>query len=301
MSLIGICCTVLTGGPAGAAGSADIRRGIRVSRILHTASDRLFIPADAGFAPNRTDARTTRAGRRFRSHRSSRPPTIAPPLMLRLRCPPARAELGTHRPRRRLHRHGVVYLLARGRADARTVPLRAQGPLGQHRANDLTNALNAASAGTLSFALRLHDPPDWAGGAVNRLDPADVQDYVYHRGALRRLQHCLRRGLQRDEPAARMGDDTGRSGRVGASWQARTAGPEREIRLCASSAPPRRSAAADAAAPWTPTGSTGCTRPAADPPSTCSACTPTSAISISPPTRRSARRCASATSSCTAR
>jgi hypothetical protein len=46
--------------------------------------------------------------------------------------------------------------------------------------NDLTNALNAATTNKLSFALRLDDPPDWAGGAAYRLDPADVQDYVYH-------------------------------------------------------------------------------------------------------------------------
>jgi polysaccharide biosynthesis protein PslG len=46
--------------------------------------------------------------------------------------------------------------------------------------NDLTNALNVARDSKLGFALRLDDPPPWAGGAVYRLDPSDVEDYVYH-------------------------------------------------------------------------------------------------------------------------
>jgi hypothetical protein len=46
--------------------------------------------------------------------------------------------------------------------------------------NDLTNALNVARTSNVHFALRLDDPPGWAGGAAYRLDPSDVEDYVYH-------------------------------------------------------------------------------------------------------------------------
>jgi polysaccharide biosynthesis protein PslG len=51
---------------------------------------------------------------------------------------------------------------------------------GRTQANDLTNVLSAAQNAGLKFGLRLDDPPDWAGGAAYRLDPADVEDYVYH-------------------------------------------------------------------------------------------------------------------------
>jgi hypothetical protein len=51
---------------------------------------------------------------------------------------------------------------------------------GQTSANDLTNVVNAARANNLKVGLRLDSPPAWAGGAVYRLDPADVEDYVYH-------------------------------------------------------------------------------------------------------------------------
>jgi hypothetical protein len=51
---------------------------------------------------------------------------------------------------------------------------------GRTQANDLSNVLDVAKANGLKFGLRLDDPPDWAGGAVYRLDPADVEDYVYH-------------------------------------------------------------------------------------------------------------------------
>src|SRR6266852_6347866 len=51
---------------------------------------------------------------------------------------------------------------------------------GRTAANDLTNVLNAARENGLKVGLRLDAPPDWAGGAVYRLDPADVEDYVYH-------------------------------------------------------------------------------------------------------------------------
>src|SRR5439155_1216186 len=40
--------------------------------------------------------------------------------------------------------------------------------------------LDAARANGLKVGLRLDAPPDWAGGAVCKLDPADVEDYVYH-------------------------------------------------------------------------------------------------------------------------
>ena len=51
---------------------------------------------------------------------------------------------------------------------------------GRTAANDLTNVLNAARENGLKIGLRLDAPPEWAGGAVYRLDPADVEDYVYH-------------------------------------------------------------------------------------------------------------------------
>src|SRR5579884_42065 len=51
---------------------------------------------------------------------------------------------------------------------------------GQTRPNDLTNVITAARANGLKVGLRLDQPPDWAGGAVYKLDPADVEDYVYH-------------------------------------------------------------------------------------------------------------------------
>src|SRR5918911_290361 len=46
--------------------------------------------------------------------------------------------------------------------------------------NDLTNVVEAARKSGLKVGLRLDDPPAWAGGAVYRLDPAAVEDYVYH-------------------------------------------------------------------------------------------------------------------------
>lgn len=51
---------------------------------------------------------------------------------------------------------------------------------GQTSPNDLTNVINAARSNNLKVGLRLDSPPAWAGGAVYTLDPADVQDYVYH-------------------------------------------------------------------------------------------------------------------------
>ncbi|MBV9544911.1 MAG: beta-galactosidase [Chloroflexi bacterium] len=51
---------------------------------------------------------------------------------------------------------------------------------GRAQANDLTNVIDAARANGLKVGLRMDDPPDWAGGAVYRLDPADIQDYLYH-------------------------------------------------------------------------------------------------------------------------
>ncbi len=51
---------------------------------------------------------------------------------------------------------------------------------GRTAANDLTNVVNAARNNGLKVGLRLDSPPDWAGGAVYQLDPADVEDYVYH-------------------------------------------------------------------------------------------------------------------------
>jgi hypothetical protein len=51
---------------------------------------------------------------------------------------------------------------------------------GRPQANDLTNVINAARGSGLKVGLRLDDPPAWAGGAVYKLDPKDVEDYVYH-------------------------------------------------------------------------------------------------------------------------
>lgn len=46
-------------------------------------------------------------------------------------------------------------------------------------ANDLTNVVSAAKAQNLKVVLRLDDAPEWAGGKMYRLDPADVERYVY--------------------------------------------------------------------------------------------------------------------------
>jgi polysaccharide biosynthesis protein PslG len=51
---------------------------------------------------------------------------------------------------------------------------------GRVAANDLTNVLTAAANNGMKVGLRLDDPPDWAGGTVYQLNPADVEDYVYH-------------------------------------------------------------------------------------------------------------------------
>ncbi|HEV7666177.1 MAG TPA: hypothetical protein VGQ62_21770 [Chloroflexota bacterium] len=51
---------------------------------------------------------------------------------------------------------------------------------GKTAANDLTNVLTAARGSGLKVGLRLDQPPAWAGGAVYKLDPADIEDYVYH-------------------------------------------------------------------------------------------------------------------------
>ena len=51
---------------------------------------------------------------------------------------------------------------------------------GRPQPNDLTNVIEAARANGLRVGLRLDSPPGWAGGGVYALDPADVEDYVYH-------------------------------------------------------------------------------------------------------------------------
>src|SRR5205085_4377254 len=55
-----------------------------------------------------------------------------------------------------------------------------QDQWGRTAANDLTNVITAARGSGLKVGLRLDAPPAWAGGAVYQLDPADVEDYVYH-------------------------------------------------------------------------------------------------------------------------
>lgn len=51
---------------------------------------------------------------------------------------------------------------------------------GRTQPNDLTNVVEAARTNGLRVGLRLDSPPAWAGGAVYALDPADIEDYVYH-------------------------------------------------------------------------------------------------------------------------
>ena len=51
---------------------------------------------------------------------------------------------------------------------------------GRPVANDLSNVVTTAQNNGLKVGLRLDSPPQWAGGAVYALNPADVQDYVYH-------------------------------------------------------------------------------------------------------------------------
>ena len=51
---------------------------------------------------------------------------------------------------------------------------------GRPVANDLSNVVGAAQKNGLKVGLRLDSPPQWAGGDVYNLDPADVQDYVFH-------------------------------------------------------------------------------------------------------------------------
>ncbi len=85
-----------------------------------------------------------------------------------------------------LARDGGFTLLSAYVAWRAVEPSRGQYIFDQHdqwgrtAANDLTNVLNAARANGLKVGLRLDAPPDWAGGVVYKLDPADVEDYVYH-------------------------------------------------------------------------------------------------------------------------
>ena len=50
---------------------------------------------------------------------------------------------------------------------------------GQTTANDLTNVLAAARDNGLKLILRIDEPPDWAGGAVHRISPADLENYLF--------------------------------------------------------------------------------------------------------------------------
>ncbi|HLZ28651.1 MAG TPA: hypothetical protein VKV73_15160 [Chloroflexota bacterium] len=83
-------------------------------------------------------------------------------------------------------RAGGFTLMSAYVAWAAVEPSRGQFVFEQHdqwgrtAANDLSNVLDAARANGLKVGLRLDQPPAWAGGAVYRLDPADVEDYVYH-------------------------------------------------------------------------------------------------------------------------
>ncbi len=69
---------------------------------------------------------------------------------------------------------------------ARTEPSRGTFPFeqkdqwGQTRANDLTNVVTAAQKNSMRVGMRLFGPPDWAGGTLNKVNPNDLEDYVYH-------------------------------------------------------------------------------------------------------------------------
>ncbi|HET6315536.1 MAG TPA: hypothetical protein VFG86_03690, partial [Chloroflexota bacterium] len=68
----------------------------------------------------------------------------------------------------------------------RTQPTRGAYPFeqtdqwGQTAPNDITNLITAASRNNMKFGFRLIDPPDWAGGSPTRVEPADLEEYVYH-------------------------------------------------------------------------------------------------------------------------
>ena len=55
-----------------------------------------------------------------------------------------------------------------------------QDQWGRTAANDLTNVVTAARASGLKVGLRLDEPPAWAGGSVDKIDPADIENYVFH-------------------------------------------------------------------------------------------------------------------------
>jgi len=50
---------------------------------------------------------------------------------------------------------------------------------GQTTANDLTNVLAAARDSGLKLILRIDEPPEWAGGAVHHISPADLENYLF--------------------------------------------------------------------------------------------------------------------------
>jgi len=51
---------------------------------------------------------------------------------------------------------------------------------GQIAANDLTNLVDAATKNNLKLAVRLIDPPAWAGGSPSHVQPGDLREYVAH-------------------------------------------------------------------------------------------------------------------------
>jgi hypothetical protein len=54
-----------------------------------------------------------------------------------------------------------------------------QDQWGRTQANDLTNIVEAARGSGMQVGLRLADPPPWAGGAVARVRPADLEEFVF--------------------------------------------------------------------------------------------------------------------------
>ena len=186
-------------------------------------------------------------------------------------------------------------------------PTRGQYVFEQHdqwgriQANDLSNVVDAARNNGLRVGLRLDSPPDWAGGAVYKLDPSDVEDYVFHAvryaaGALgyvevfNEMNLPLEWGTTPVDPAA--------YARIlaGAYRGATPRRPERGRRQRRAVAAHRRPGRHDGRRRLA---RMACMTLAARRRSMRWACTRTSATRRRMRTRR-ARRCASATSSCTA-
>ena len=56
---------------------------------------------------------------------------------------------------------------------------RSQDRWGQPTPNALTNVINAAANANMKLILRIDEVPGWAGGSPAKLDPADLEAYLY--------------------------------------------------------------------------------------------------------------------------